>query len=54
MIDDVWIEDLDADALEAVISTLAERVDAMRVMHARLVQLHGEYRPVAEPSAVAS
>ncbi|GAA2638388.1 DUF6907 domain-containing protein [Streptomyces vastus] len=41
MIDGVWIEDLDADALEAIISTPAERVDAMRKMHARLATSRG-------------
>lgn len=54
VIDDVWIEDLDADSLEAVINTVAERVDAMREMHARLVQLHGEYNPVADASATTA
>ncbi|WP_411151044.1 hypothetical protein [Streptomyces sp. A30] len=41
MIDDVWIEGLDADAQEAITSTLAKRVDATRETHARLATSRG-------------
>lgn len=44
IIDDHWIEDLDPDGLETVISTLAERLDDLRQAHADLVRTRAEYK----------
>lgn len=46
MMRDSWIEDLDPDAFEAVIDTLAERVATMREAHADLVRARSEYRAI--------
>lgn len=43
LMQDAWIEDLDPDAFETVISTLEERVKAMRQAHAELVRVRAEY-----------
>ncbi|MGW8953049.1 DUF6907 domain-containing protein [Streptomyces sp. NPDC055709] len=44
VMEDAWIEDLDPDAFEAVIDTLAERVEAMRRAHAELVRVRAAYK----------
>jgi hypothetical protein len=44
VIEEYWIGGLDPEALELVIDTLAERVDAMRRAHAELVAARAEYR----------
>ncbi|WP_328314128.1 hypothetical protein OG432_30305 [Streptomyces sp. NBC_00442] len=44
LLDDHWVEDLDPDAFEAVIDTLAARLDVLRATHAQLLKVRAEYR----------
>ncbi|MFK4023131.1 DUF6907 domain-containing protein [Streptomyces albogriseolus] len=44
LVDDHFIEGLDPDGLETVISTLANRLEQMRATHRRLVEVREEYR----------
>nr|WTB31094.1 hypothetical protein OG781_17835 [Streptomyces sp. NBC_00830] len=44
LMQDCWIEDLDPEAFEQVIDTLAERVATMREAHAELVRIRAAYR----------
>lgn len=41
---DCWIEDLDPDAFEAVIDTIEERLQTMRLAHAELVRVRAAYQ----------
>lgn len=43
VIDDVWIEDLDPEALAMVITTLAGRLDVLKAAHTQLVELRSGY-----------
>ncbi|MFE2324628.1 DUF6907 domain-containing protein [Streptomyces sp. NPDC059385] len=43
VVDDHWIEGLDPDGLATVISTLDQRVQALRSTHARLVAIRAQY-----------
>lgn len=44
LVDDHFIDGLDPDGLETVISTLAGRLDQMRETHRRLIEVRSEYR----------
>lgn len=44
LVDDHFIDGLDPDGLETVISTLAGRLEQMRETHRQLVQVREEYR----------
>lgn len=48
---DAWIEDLDADAFEQVIDALEERVKLMREAHTQLLRTRAEYRAMSQKSA---
>ncbi|KOX32829.1 hypothetical protein ADL07_11740 [Streptomyces sp. NRRL F-4707] len=44
LVDDHFIDGLDPDGLETVISTLSERLEQMRATHRRLVEARKAYR----------
>lgn len=44
LVDDHFVENLDPDGFETVINTLAERLEAMRATHRRLVDTRNAYR----------
>lgn len=43
LVDDHFVENLDPDGFETVINTLAERLEAMRATHRRLVETRNAY-----------
>jgi hypothetical protein len=43
VVDDHWMEGLDPDGLATVISTLDQRVQALRVTHARLISIRAQH-----------
>jgi hypothetical protein len=43
LVDDHWMEGLDPDGLATAISTLDQRVQALRATHARLVAIRAQY-----------
>lgn len=43
VVDDHWMEGLDPDGLATVISTLEQRIQALRSTHARLVAVRAQY-----------
>ncbi|MFI1485721.1 DUF6907 domain-containing protein [Streptomyces sp. NPDC020747] len=43
LVDDHFVDGLDPDGLETVIRTLAERLDQMRAMQRRLVEVRAQY-----------
>ncbi|MEW2253708.1 hypothetical protein [Streptomyces sp. NPDC047869] len=47
LVDDHFIDGLDPDGLETVISTLAARVERMRETHRRLVEVRAQYKEQA-------
>jgi len=48
MVDDHWVEPLDPDGLETVISTLAVRLDLLRETHAELVRVRARQLAVMQ------
>lgn len=44
LVDDHWIDGLDPDGLETVINSLANRLEQMRAVQRRLVEVREEYR----------